>query len=611
MGSTINHRKNLFVAALVAVVAVCALYTMTTILITPRAKISGKRASLPYGRQFALSTTQRLLTSNLTLKDVFVKKYGIKNIKKLEAAIAELPEFAKQKGAPIKPSSRWLMRVKPSSIHTKLRVPQRNVIFFSNIMSYIKWNFSATEKTGIPREKMTFSKEILWPVYSKYKRINIIYIVTASFFEYRGGHYYSKANKQGWDPQHVTSEQIDTADFESRAQWIDHMSTYMIAYKDLFTLPHFSNDGNAHTMKDIEAGKKHNYPCKIFPVHLSAGQEWENPDNKADDSIQSMRRKFGEALKHKDPPLGGFTQKEADLHVVEPGKKSASYWKQFFNEFETNIIIMEGGQTHWLNRQLREHGLYDYLRSDAAKDMILSGASAGIINTGVSNAVAAYKCFYHSFQYQGCDFIRDGEPQSGRGSYCIPMKYDVGIFKNKYGEERKADYSSQTETLKDCMMDGLNAYPGIIFPHMPNVNNDKPMNILSDVYEEESDLAFGVVVNHDIARMDNDNSIYGETLVLTDGEAGAIGPLFDKKKRKIPHFVRLPLAETLDENEIKDTVDKLWPYWQANGGKEATWKDSVKSFYARMKEVRYVSDYQETSVQKVVRLIEDLKTRSY
>lgn len=595
----------------VVVIVSCVIYTLTNTLILRRVKTSGKRAALPHGRQFALSTTQGLLASDKTLKDVFVKKYGIKNVKRLEAVIAELPEFAKKEGAPIKPDGRWLMRVKPSSIHTKLRVPTRNVIFFSNIMSYIKWNFGAIDNSGIPREKMTFSKEILWPVYSKYKRVNIVYIVTASFFEYTGGHYYSAANKQGWDPQHVTSEQIDAADFESRAQWIDHMSTYMIAYKNLFTLPHFSKNGNARSMEDIEAGKRHKYPCKIFTVHLSAGQDWENPQNEADDSIQSMRRRFREALSGKDPPLGGFTAKEADLHVVEPGMKSATYWRRFFKDFEANVVVMEGGQTHWLNRQLREHGLYDYLRSDAGKDLILSGASAGIINTGVTNAIAAYKCFYHSLQYQGCDFIRDGEPQSGRGSYCIPMKYDVGILKNKYGEERRTDFSSQSETLKDCMMDGLGFYPGIIFPHLPNVNNDKAMNILSDVYDETSDLAFGVVVNHDIARMDNSNSIYGETLVLTDGESGAIGPLFFKKKRKIPHFVRLPLSDALDENETKDTVAKLWAYWQANGGKEATWKDNVKAFYARVRQVRYVSEYQDTAVEKTVRLIEDLKTRSY
>ena len=607
MGLLADPRLYIFAAIVVVLI-----YSTVTVLYPRGSPVSGKRGALPYGRSYSLSTTQDLLTSTKTLKDVFVEKYGIKKIKRLETAIMELPEMKQATGNPLKPDGRWLMRVKPSAVHTKLREPRRNVVFFSNIMSYIKWNFAAENDLGVPEEKLTFSREILWPMYSKYKHVNIVYIVTAAFFEYKGGHYYSQANKQGWDPRHATEEDIETADFESREQWIDHISTYTTAYKNLFTLPHYSKNGNSgRTMRDIEGGKSHNYPCHIYPVHLSAGQEWENPRNTSADSIESMRQKFRDMLRSKPPPLGGYTDEEADLHVVPPGQKTAAYWKKFFGDLETTIIVMEGGQTHWLNRQLREHGLYDYLRSDAAKDLVLSGASAGIINTGVSNALAAYKCFYHDLQYQGCDFIRDGEPKSGRGAYCIPLKYDVGIITNKYGETRKVDHSSQTETLKDCLMDGLGFYPGLLFPHLPNMNNDKSMSILGDVYDETSNLAFGVIVNKDIARMDNGNGIYGETLVLTDGECGAIGPLFVKKERKIPHFVRLPLSEQLSRNETRDTKPERWDYWKINEGKETTWKDNVKGFYDRVKKVRYVSDYQEESLQKVLRLIDTLKKRTY
>lgn len=516
------------------------------------------------------------------------------------AKIQKMPELHEACVGPIKPNANWLLDIEPSRIHTVSKPAVRDVVYFSEPFVYTANNYSFL-KDGVPIERTKFAKNVLWPIYRRDKRINILFCITATMYENKEGGYKSDINDKGWDPEHTDFQQVLAATKEGVGMTAKTYAKNTANLKNIFTLPRYARGAKQASQRELfEELRKHGYSCKIHPMHLNAGKEWENPYDVPAATIGRFKSAFRREMERTRTECE-LSEEETTIDVVEPGFKDAAFWHEYMVQRGINIVLLAGGQTHWLIRQLDEHGLAAYLHSDKGKRLIMSGWSAGIIACGTSTAVAAYKCHYHDLQYSSCDFIRPGEPKAGRGEYCLPMPYEVGLKRDKEGNlVRDAsgkviheNYSTQEETLDFCKLDGIGAMPTIVFPHLPN-KNDPNMNILKDIFPVVSTHALGVVTNDKIVRFDNGDPYFGEVMLLADGEAGAIGPLFEG-------HLKFPKQDELAANKARDL----------SIARSSNQRSRINEFYAKVDSVRKLNQAQTSNVQKTVDLLTRIKTMDF
>jgi len=494
------------------------------------------------------------------------------NLNEVYTILRSVSELKGNSSNPIPVPLDWIVKLRPSEIHTKIRKPKRNVILFSNITSYVNKNIVIESEyfkdERLPTEKKTFSECILKPVYEKHKQLNIMYIVTAAFYQYSDGHYYADSNNHGWDPASMSKLQRDTAANESRFKLLQNITNFWNTYKSLFSL-----DG---------------HECNVFTCHLSSGEDWENPDqSEVADNVQPLFYDL-QLTKNKDMITSDM---EKELTIFAPGFKDENYWDEFMRKHQIQLLVFEGGQTHWLNRQIRDHGLMDYLTSDLSLDIITSGSSAGIINQGVTTSFASFKCHYNETSYGGCDFVKVGKPRNESNAFCVSNDGpSVGIESGSH-----VVYTNQKNVLENCLQDAIGRYEGIIFPHVPN-SNDSELQILRELYPNDgSSYTFGVKADYNVVRFDDGTPYFGEVLLMTDGECGACGPLFSKGEYH-SHFVRLPFDRDID------TLEKNSIMYQQK-------KSKSLPFYKKCRQIRAIDSYMEENVVYIVKLIKDVKSK--
>eukprot|EP00959_Pyramimonas_sp_CCMP1952_P126953 2655131-Pyramimonas_sp.AAC.1 len=118
-----------------------------------------------------------------------------------------------------------------------------------------------------------------------------------------------------------------------------------------------------------------------------------------------------------------------------------------------NMIYCAGGETHWLNKQMKENKLFDTLKNPYFKQIVWSGFSAGIINAGNTTAMAAEKVFN----------IKANKDRLLRGVGAVD---DVTVITSKKQDARFCTVYSinegnqitlvNTKTPEDCDMTGVN-----------------------------------------------------------------------------------------------------------------------------------------------------------
>lgn len=191
---------------------------------------------------------------------------------------------------------------------------------------------------------------------------------------------------------------------------------------------------------------------------------------------------------------------------MPPDKKlSVEKWRGVMQH--TNMIFFHGGETHWLNRRLKKTGLMEAIKQN--KQLIYSGSSAGIINCGVTTALAATKRYNDLTNVQR-------KPLEGGDDPLVVLKKDgtdallgdvfpkiVNTREDNLNELKGKPVTSpevQALLLNDytnignwrddmfsppyntCDFDGIGVYPGIVFPH---VTDDDDVALYHELIEQE------------------------------------------------------------------------------------------------------------------------------
>lgn len=136
--------------------------------------------------------------------------------------------------------------------------------------------------------------------------------------------------------------------------------------------------------------------------------------------------------------------------------------EKFINEMGINMIYCAGGETHWLNRQMKENKLFETLNKPEFNRIVWSGFSAGIINAGNTTAMAAEKVFNRQ--------INPGRLIRGVGAVdditVIKSKTPTRKFCKVYKTENNQIKLEYEQTPDDCDMTGANWFRnGVVFPH--------------------------------------------------------------------------------------------------------------------------------------------------
>jgi hypothetical protein len=210
--------------------------------------------------------------------------------------------------------------------------------------------------------------------------------------------------------------------------------------------------------------------------------------------------------------------------------------ENFIKEMNINMIYCAGGETHWLNKQMKENHLFETLKKPDFNKIVWSGFSAGIINAGNTTAMAAEKVFN----------IKANKDRLLRGVGAVD---DVTVIKSKTQGKRfcevydiKDDNQStlvNTKTPDDCDMTGANWFHnGVVFPHY----NPLWMEMIIDVMSQgKENIHF-----KDVDKL----------LIMADGECVYNLPLqsTDYSSKKMD---RLPSDETIKTMKHELTKTKI------------------------------------------------------
>lgn len=195
--------------------------------------------------------------------------------------------------------------------------------------------------------------------------------------------------------------------------------------------------------------------------------------------------------------------------------------EKFMKDMRINMIYCAGGETHWLNKQMKENKLFDTLKNPDFKQIVWSGFSAGIINAGNTTAMAAEKVFN----------IKANKDRLLRGVGAVD---DVTVITSKKQGERFCTVYSinegnqitlvNTKTPEDCDMTGVNWFHnGVVFPHY----NPLWMEMIIDVMSQgKTNIHF-----KDVDKL----------LIMADGEC--VHNLLQSSKQ----LDRLPTEETIND----------------------------------------------------------------
>lgn len=146
--------------------------------------------------------------------------------------------------------------------------------------------------------------------------------------------------------------------------------------------------------------------------------------------------------------------------IVGPENKSL---EEFIRHMDINMIYCAGGETHWLNRQMKENKLFETLNKSEFNRIVWSGFSAGVINAGTTTAMAAEKVFN----------MHANPKRLLRGVGAVD---DITVIKSKDPNKKFCEVYNKIEnntikleyyqTPEDCDMTGANWFcNGVVFPH--------------------------------------------------------------------------------------------------------------------------------------------------
>jgi hypothetical protein len=257
------------------------------------------------------------------------------------------------------------------------------------------------------------------------------------------------------------------------------------------------------------------------------------------DSVTAQIKDQNKVLSDAGVPTQRFKPFEKMLLLCDKGTIVGSEKKleDFITEMNINMIYCAGGETHWLNKQMKENHLFETLNKPEFKQIVWSGFSAGIINAGNTTAMAAEKVFN----------VFANKDRLLRGVGAVD---DVTVIKSKtQGKKFCEVYNNKTDddkitlvhtkTPDDCDMTGANWFHnGVVFPHY----NPLWMEMIIDVMSQgKENIHF-----KDVDKL----------LIMADGECVYNLPLqsTDYSSKKMD---RLPSDETIKTMKHELTKTKI------------------------------------------------------
>jgi hypothetical protein len=257
------------------------------------------------------------------------------------------------------------------------------------------------------------------------------------------------------------------------------------------------------------------------------------------DSVTAQIKDQNKVLSNAGVPTQRFKPFEKMLLLCDKGTIVGSETKtleNFIKEMTINMIYCAGGETHWLNKQMKENYLFETLNKPEFKQIVWSGFSAGIINAGNTTAMAAEKVFNK--------FANKDRLLRGVGAVddvtVIKSKTPNKIFCKVYNTTDDNQITLvHTKTPDDCDMTGANWFHnGVVFPHY----NPLWMEMIIDVMSQGKE-------NKHFNAVD-------KLLIMADGEC-VHNLLLQPTDLSPINLYRLPSDETINKMNHELTKSKI------------------------------------------------------
>ena len=235
----------------------------------------------------------------------------------------------------------------------------------------------------------------------------------------------------------------------------------------------------------------------------------------------------------------------SDFYITFDRKYLAAQLGQEFKNKNPNIFHCEGGETHYLNKILNYVEFREILKEyQKTKHIFWGGSSAGIINGGFSTSVA----FLKKVLPNGYDEIKFASQRNNPKRNC---QYDSNQHHTNY-----------KNIFQQCIFEGMNIVPAIIYPHAQNFTDIKYNQSQFDqfyrlIYGDENN--WGLLTDK---FYDNNFKSIVNIIPILDGEAYVFGPAFTNRP-ELKRFNRLTLMrDHLDDNnvlksELKTLTNKI------------------------------------------------------
>lgn len=256
----------------------------------------------------------------------------------------------------------------------------------------------------------------------------------------------------------------------------------------------------------IDESKDDIITCSFNMIHIAEDEREFSEENPYEElqSRQSFTTAFNEYMQQ------SITENELaqslfnPLLVTPPRRIPLNVWNSVFQASNLNMIMLHGGETHWLNRRLKKSGLMDALVAN--KNIICAGSSAGIINCGITTALAASKRYSQLTNpsrsplvggddplvllNKDGDDITLGDVYPNIRSSSISNIQDVKT-KSIIAPEVSKLLTDESTTIGDdiyppfntCDFNGMGIYPGVVFPHVTDDSKDVYYELLQEQVE--------------------------------------------------------------------------------------------------------------------------------
>ena len=185
-----------------------------------------------------------------------------------------------------------------------------------------------------------------------------------------------------------------------------------------------------------------------------------------------------------------------------------------------DMLCCFGGETHWLNSRMWMSGWHYLLNRPPAsmKDLVLTGASAGMINTGISTCLASYKGFSTHWYAQDQDL----QARTSTMDDLLVATRKKNMYTTCIPPDNKEYWTDLIIPLKHCVFDAANWFPGLIVPHIQTCRDYE--SFAAELFNADYTIPNTICMLNK-----NDTQQLRLPIVIIDDftEIGVVGPLFN------------------------------------------------------------------------------------